>query len=964
MGRRSAPRWRAPGCARGAGLALYALLLILAAGAHADEVVLLSGFEDAADVSAWEFRSGTPRLVEEGATQGRHALEILFDPAGQYHPAYMSWRRVRRDWSGYDALALDVLNPSSEPVEGYILVADQAWADKGRTYWNRHNGSTMFAPGRTRWLVPLGGLYRGEAGSRNNDIKRNIDTNSIVRLDFGFGRKGTSGRIVIDNLRLIRASRPAQVWAFDFGPPEQSLMPGWTPVSHESRYLKEKGFGWGPGGAPWAGAARDTTFGPALLRDFCEAGGYNFRVDMLPGRYRVTAIYENSGYWGGEQAMHRERRILANGREAWKEERPDGPAHALYRFEDVEPVGVDIWDTYMATELARPVAFEVEVGPGGLTLRFEADRTWGSKIAALAVHPAGDAAAAQWLGEQLAAVAAEFRSQAVCLDAPAPIFTAPPDWANLGLVAWPVHLEDTVTPNAVPAPPLKGPHDLVIERLAARGEFEPFCLAVRPLRDLGECELQLEPFAGPAPLAARVQVVRYNTSRGFGNIAYRVMPHTLRVEKSLRLPSNVTREIIVTVRVGTDTPPGAYRSALLLRDGAGRSLLRVPLRLTVSPALIERETDFLMGFFGLMPPNLLPEERRGPVLEETLALLRDHGMNAVSGGPNWQLKGWRRPAGAAGAVEPIIDFGEMDRFCALLRQYGFDRPLNGYGGARFAGLHDRYQKGAAGAKVEQESGLPYAEVLLRAWRAVDAHARTANWPTILYAMCDETRVRDVAERELEFMQMMAKVSAAFPQTVRTSGSYSVTFSKSPAGPNDLLYWHQRFFEALDISSLNQHDESVMAEARRLGKEVHIYNQGTSRYSFGLYQWSEHRKGVRARWQWHLNILHGYQFFDLDGREPDTAMLCYGRRGIYPTIQFERCREGAEDFYLCQTLWNKIEKLRREGRSNPTAETAARLLEGAAGAVRLNQRQPPDGFDPDEFKAKLVTALERLGASAR
>ena len=28
-------------------------------------------------------------------------------------------------------------------------------------------------------------------------------------------------------------------------------------------------------------------------------------------------------------------------------------AHALYRFADVEPIGVDLWDTYMAPELAR-----------------------------------------------------------------------------------------------------------------------------------------------------------------------------------------------------------------------------------------------------------------------------------------------------------------------------------------------------------------------------------------------------------------------------------------------------------------------------------------------------------------------------------------------------------------------------------------------------------------------------------
>jgi hypothetical protein len=248
---------------------------------------------------------------------------------------------------------------------------------------------------------------------------------------------------------------------------------------------------------------------------------------------------------------------------------------------------------------------------------------------------------------------------------------------------------------------------------------------------------------------------------------------------------------------------------------------------------------------------------------------------------------------------------------------------------------------------------------MRAWRAVDKHARERGWPTILYAMCDETRVRDVAERELDFMKLMAKASAAFPKTLRPSGAYSVHFNSRPTDLNDLLYWHQRFFGALPVSSLNLHDQSVMDEAAKLGREIHIYNQGQSRYSFGLYQWSEWRKGVKARWQWHLNILHGYQFFDLDGREPDTAMICYGRKGIYPTIAFERCREGAEDFYLYNTLWNLIEAKRKAGQETEAVKAAAALLENAVAGVKLNQRTPPEGFDPGAFKAKVIAAIEGL-----
>lgn len=921
----------------------------------AQEAVILADFEMPESLNEWQFVSGTPRLVQEGATHGRQALEIVFDPKGEYYGAYLYWNRPPRDWSPYDALVIDVTNPNERPIPGYVLIADQAWADKGRSYWNRHNAETTFPPGFSQWIIPVRGLYRGEAGSRNNDIKRDIDPDSIVRVDLAWGAKGTQGSVIIDHIRFVKVQRPAGIWAFDFGPPSQATMLGWTPVTWNTNYTKELGYGWGPtGGNPWNGAARDTTFGPMLLRDFCEAGGYNFHIDVPPGRYRLTVIYENCGYWGGEQAKQRERRIFANGQLAWSETRPDGPAHHLYRFEDVEPIGVDIWDTYMAAEITKPFVFEAEAAPEGLTLRFEADRVWGSKLAALALHRVENEQAAAWLAAQMQALAKEFRQQAVCLDPPAAPFTPPAAWQPMGFIVWPVSLEEEITPNTMPPHDAPAPSALVLEREAVRGEVEPFCLALRPVRDLGECELQLAGLRGPegSLLPSRVSVVFYNTSRGFNTTAYHIRPHTLREQKTLRLPANVTREIIVTVHVPEDARPGEYRGALQILGADQRKIIEAPLRLRVHPVTLSRQTEFLMGFFGLEPPDVYTGDQWWQTLEETLRLLQEHGMNAVSGGPSWRLRGWQNG-------QPVVDFGEMDRFFALLKKYGLGRAVNGYGGARFLGLNDGYQIGETGKRVEEQSGLSYEEALRRAWGVVDEHARANGWPLIYYGLCDETRVRETAERELEFMQLMSKISALYPQTIRTSGSYSVHFRARPTDPNDLLYWHQRFFETLDVSQLNLHDESVMEEARRLGKEIHIYNQGTSRYSFGLYQWSEFRQGVRARWQWHLNILHGYQFFDLDGREPDTAMICYGRRGLYPTIHFERCREGAEDFYLYQTLWNAVQQAQAKGERKQAVEQAESLLRELEGAVKLNQRQPPAGYDPEALKRRVVAALERL-----
>ncbi|MBN2451391.1 MAG: hypothetical protein JXR77_13450, partial [Lentisphaeria bacterium] len=283
------------------GLAVLGVFLVFGGSFSNAAERLLCAFDSPGDLRQWEFGSGTSSIAPLPGKPDTQALHLVFDPAGQYQPGYMTWNRVQGDWNGFDVLVLDVFNPADQPLSGYVLVADQAWADKGRTYWNRHNASTTFPPGLSTWSIPVSGLFRGEAGSRNNDIPRNIDPDHIIRLDFGFGRKGQGGEVYLARLRLFKAERVPGIQAFDFGPPQQPVMPGWTPVSHASAFDAEQGFGWGPeGGQPWDGAARDTTFGTALTQDFCESRGYSFRVAVQPGRYAVLFVLENCGYWGGE----------------------------------------------------------------------------------------------------------------------------------------------------------------------------------------------------------------------------------------------------------------------------------------------------------------------------------------------------------------------------------------------------------------------------------------------------------------------------------------------------------------------------------------------------------------------------------------------------------------------------------------------------------------------------------------
>ena len=389
-----------------------------------------------------------------------------------------------------------------------------------------------------------------------------------------------------------------------------------------TRYDSQRGYGWGPqGGTPWDGAARDTTFGGSLLQDFCEGGGYRFRVDVPAGRYRVTVWFENSGYWGGEQARHGERNILHNGVTVWSETRPDGPAHALYRFEDVEPIGVDLWDTYMADELAKPATFDVDVASDGLQLAVPGRRDLGQQDRGTRGSSRGRCEGC----EMASGAGSENRrriSRQGSLSRPAggrlygPVLPGNrPVWSpgpSTSKTTWP-----------------RTPH--------------------RPERTATTAQVPLHPAPRRRPCGSRVGLSEASSSRSawrfvhwrpgimlapdrtlpgpqldHGHDCGRVVQHEPRFRQDgLPRPSAHVAGAVVgrsskghdarDRRHGDGSPRGCgeyLAGRLRIIDPTGKPLLRVPLELTVSPAALDRETEFLMGFFGLMPPNLVPAEDR------------------------------------------------------------------------------------------------------------------------------------------------------------------------------------------------------------------------------------------------------------------------------------------------------------------------------------------------------------------
>lgn len=887
-------------------------------------------FEEPLDVTYFEVKSGSVELSEEHATSGKRSLKVA--PA-----TYLVGWKFPALWTGYDVLEADFFNDTGAPVPLSVLVGDKPWVDslpRGTAYWNRYNADQMIPPGCWTFSLSVTGMYRGHVGSRFNDLKTPIDPGSIIRVDFGIGqaREGATGSVYLDHIRLVKAHVPEGILAFDFGPESQVLQPGFSAVSWNTVYDEDAGYGLKRGLAG-PSRARDDTFPSKLYRDYAQFDeGAEFLVDLPGGRYHVFVVFDDVGYWGWEAARHTKRRIEVEGQVVWSEDLGErgGWWRVNHLFEEIGPVpGNDFWELYM-TKMFEPKEFDVEVTDGRLNLTVIADAAWSAKVAGVIIYAdemkaVGD----KFLAETVQAQRDEFTAAAAEVPTPAggSLDALPQAEKAKGWLFFLTDYEQDTFFATVPEP---GQPARETSIFASLGECEPVTFAVRPLRDLGKARVTVSDFAGPdgatIPSSAwDVRVVRHLSRRGFSGISYLIIPQMLRPFEAVDLPADLTREFWATVHIPEGATPGEYSGTIRVASEGGLDET-LGVRLTVLPFTLDG-SDYVFGFFG-NPPD-----------EQVARLLLEHGMNSFSGGPRIGLSGWD-DEGA-----PVLDFSPVDAMMEMVKRAGFSQELCGYGGPSVA--HVGYTRDEAFfGDWEKKTGRNYVELLATVFDAVKAHAEEAEWLPFTYNLADETRNPDVAARQVE--QMRAIEQAA--PWLKTTAQYSVTY-RNGSDPED---YHQRIFEALKTSGLNSHDESVMQKARELGKEIYIYNQGQSRYSFGAYQWSEHVKGVKGRFQWHIHVQHGFQYFDLDGREPDTGVLYYGEDGPIPTLALERCREGADDFYYCQTLFNLASKA-----DTPVAREALAMLKTVTDRIGLDERQQPEWLDNDRLRTECAAYVLRM-----
>jgi hypothetical protein len=118
-------------------------------------------------------------------------------------------------------------------------------------------------------------------------------------------------------------------------------------------------------------------------------------------------------------------------------------------------------------------------------------------------------------------------------------------------------------------------------------------------------------------------------------------------------------------------------------------------------------------------------------------------------------------------------------------------------------------------------------------------------------------------------------------------------------------------------------------------------------------------GMKFRISWHWNVVAGDPYYALDCREDDAAWCNSSPDGqLIPSVEFERLREGLDDYRRLITL----DRLAAQHRDAPAARAARELITTRMAAFKLGQRNHDALFpleDWSAFRRKVDDLIEAL-----
>ena len=323
--------------------------------------------------------------------------------------------------------------------------------------------------------------------------------------------------------------------------------------------------------------------------------------------------------------------------------------------------------------------------------------------------------------------------------------------------------------------------------------------------------------------------------------------------------------------------------------------------------------------------------------EKSLRKLREYGFTAFSGLPSIMYKGFKNG-------RPLLDFRTADPQMKYVKDLGFLAAVT-YGGG-VSGINSYFQDTAA---MTTAGFKDYAGFIRAIYSEVQQHADRSGWIPVYYNLGDEPSSDDLI-RSAENAESYRRAFPKGPPFFTAATSFTGSNRGSPAF---------RLSKALSAPAWNDHDEASVDLLHQVGGDWAFYNGG-NRWTYGTYMYQAAKQfGMKFRIAWHWNVVAGDPYYGLDCREDDYAWCNSSPDGqLIPSIEFERLREGLDDYRRLLTL----SRLVTERPGDPAAKVARELIAKRLSAFHLGQRDHDALFPPEDwsgFRRQVDDAIEAL-----
>jgi hypothetical protein len=459
---------------------------------------------------------------------------------------------------------------------------------------------------------------------------------------------------------------------------------------------------------------------------------------------------------------------------------------------------------------------------------------------------------------------------------------------------------------------------------ASIGEYEPFSLLLRPKATMEEVFITSSDLTGDAGRIPKANVVVCSVESS-GEMGRKIL---MRLGRKWDMPAHSTEHFWCAVKVPDDARPGLYKGKVTV-TAKNQEVGSISILLEVLPIRLENP-PFALGFNYSNPKNQA-------ALEAHLADMREHGMTCVAPLYNFHL--------------PVHDANtaELGNFIECYKRAGFPSPLY------FATPMDLQLSSLAG--YGDETSKRWQQKYIQVMRHLHAEVLKHNIP-VLMSIGDE-----LTNKGIEGVRIAGRLARfvweELPEIAATSdmNGYMEVMAMAP-------YLNVATFnngwDGIDNHNKGRHlinREFILELQEKTGAIPWFVNAGVGRFPFGFFFWKMTKHGVKGKVEWYYN---------LDNRS-GSVVRTEGAT-IWPTLDYERSREGIDDLrYLCM-LEKLIARAKSLGKAAAEREEAEALLKRIADGVADDwtaythggERFPADGMavmSPD--KAANMSELDAI-----